>query len=69
MSRLVRRVMLLSLLCFGSGWSSGYANSLYFGCDSNEYGCISVGFAGCCSGSCKCYSGGHVCVCACCPAV
>jgi len=68
MSRLVRRTVLLAVLCSGSSWSSSYASALYFGCNGNNSGCVSVGYAGCCFGSCKCNTSGgtEICVCACC---
>lgn len=70
MSGLLRRIVILAVLCVGSSWSVTYANSIYLGCSANEEACQSVGFDGCCKDSCECeVSGGtEICTCACCDA-
>ena len=60
---LALRLALLAFIGVGGGLltpTPAFADA----CSCNEAACRSVGFSGCCSGSCECQPG--VCICPCC---
>jgi hypothetical protein len=68
MRRLKTRILILALLCSASLWSISDAAAAQWLCSDNADACYTVGYHGCCPGSCYCIGEAEytICVCMCC---